>query len=573
MVGEGRAQAVVIAYLMNQFGLTYSKASQLTDTRTNSMSSILAAQMMVFEKMGGRMDPTHPEYLKYKGQAPRVTAATRWRAGSRGAADGAKPATPLLRTIRPKHGSDDGSGGAAGDEDPGDQKPATSGKSSPSVARAALSRSGGLLQDKRVDLLARQGADKARENDNEESEESPDIPRGPPGAPLSPRAPGTNRPNEPNGRSGARARPPADRPDLSALTRFEELPAELQRLIASAKISTNTLNAHFQIVLNILYFLKKITLPAIRVPPVTPRRRPAFTPLSEAELMNTTLNPSKVYSFQGLDGEGGYGQVYLAKSAIPPKGKVAIKKVSHVKTKEREHNIAEINCLRFCKHRNIVEFYTSYVVKNSVWLVMEYMEGGTLSEAVKGYNFKEQHIAFVARSLLSALLYLHQNAMAHRDLKSANIMMSIKGQVKLIDFGLCVDMSTGPRKDMVGSPFWMPPEMIQRRPHGLEVDIWSFAISLLELANKVPPHRKNSFKAMFLYATVGVTQPFAEGSSWSEAFRDFLGRALQVDPARRATAAELLAHPFIRKACGDKEMAKILRHIFMTSAMDEAGLF
>lgn len=180
----------------------------------------------------------------------------------------------------------------------------------------------------------------------------------------------------------------------------------------------------------------------------------------------------------------------------------------------------------------------------------------------------DEHLSDVKR-LSHHQVYLHDNKLAHRDLKSGNIMMTIKGQIKLIDFGLCVDVAPGPRNDMVGSPFWMAPEMVGRRPHSTPVDIWSFAISLLELANKDPPHRKSSIKCMFTFGTVGCPDPLNEPAKWSPTFKDFLAQCLQVDPAQRATARQLLRHPFVLKTAAQKQMAHLINQIFMQTAISQ----
>jgi serine/threonine protein kinase len=150
---------------------------------------------------------------------------------------------------------------------------------------------------------------------------------------------------------------------------------------------------------------------------------------------------------------------------------VAIKKLPHVTDKDKRNNYSEIAFLMTCEHPNIVKFLSAYEVKEEVWIVMEFLEGGTLNEAVKVHQFSEKHIAYVAREMLKGLKYLHAQGFVHRDLKSANVMMSIDGDIKLIDFGLCADVSEGERVQMLGSPFWMPPEMIHRKPHGCAVSL------------------------------------------------------------------------------------------------------
>jgi len=201
------------------------------------------------------------------------------------------------------------------------------------------------------------------------------------------------------------------------------------------------------------------------------------------------------------------------------------------------------------------------------------MEGGTLTEALKGFNFEEKHIAFAAKEMLKGMRYLHGRNLVHRDLKSGNIMMTTQGDVKLIDFGLCVDLAEDEQPEhMVGSPFWMPPEMIQRRPYGPAVDIWSFAICLLELANGQPPNRKSALKAMFVAGTTGYEQPFNKPDHWSSPFKDFISKCLEMDPQDRATADDLLRHTFLDKADTKKGMKKILSHIFLQNTIDMMNL-
>jgi len=150
-------------------------------------------------------------------------------------------------------------------------------------------------------------------------------------------------------------------------------------------------------------------------------------------------------------------------------------------------------------------------------------------------------------------------------------MMSVDGQIKLIDFGLCCDMSQGPRDDTCGSPFWMPPEMIHKKPHDYKVDIWSLAICLLELANGHPPHDHSTIRAMFISATEGHPQPFDNSKKWSEQMKDFFKCCLQIDPNNRGSSEELLRHPWLKKASSQKVMKSVLTDIFIRDTLQSVG--
>jgi len=267
------------------------------------------------------------------------------------------------------------------------------------------------------------------------------------------------------------------------------------------------------------------------------------------------------------EGKGGFGRVYGGLKKPEERIKVAVKVMPHCSEKEKRFNAAEVGFLSFCDHPSIVKYFCSFQLDHEIWAVMEFLEGGTLDQAVKAYNFEDKQIAYVAKEVLKGLKFLHSENLVHRDLKSQNVMMSIKGEIKMIDFGLCVDMSDGVKSSMVGSPFWMPPEMIQRKPYNNKVDIWSLGVCLMELANGHAPNHKNSIKAMFVAATEGYPQPFEKPKMWNDIFKDFLSKCLQMNAADRPEASELLKHEFLKCADTSKDMRKILTGIFILNTV------
>lgn len=289
----------------------------------------------------------------------------------------------------------------------------------------------------------------------------------------------------------------------------------------------------------------------------------SIIPRGSEDLLSDATEFKKLYKNLQQAGRGGFGSVFVAKST-QDKCDIAIKKLPHSTKKTKRTNFNEIGFLNSCKHSNIVKYYRSHLIDDEIWVVMEYMQGGTLAEAVERYSFAESSVAYVAREMLRALSYLHDHNLVHRDLKSANVMLTVEGKIKLIDFGLCVDFTQRKLCHMAGSPFWMPPEMILGIPHGTPADMWSFAICLLELANGEPPNRKSPVRAMFLAATEGIILPPDKHSS---DFTDFLGKCLQIDQTKRATASELLKHPFLNKADTQDTMRKILAQIFISNAI------
>jgi len=165
--------------------------------------------------------------------------------------------------------------------------------------------------------------------------------------------------------------------------------------------------------------------------------------------------------------------------------------------------------------------------------------------------------------MLLALIFMHKNSITHRDLKSANVMMTIERDIKLIDLGLCAILEGGYKVGMVGSPFWMAPEMIRREPYDNKIDIWSFAICLLELANRHPPNDSNIIRAMFTTAVEGCPQPFDQPRYWSPLFKSFVSKCLEFDNSKRSNVQDLLKDPFLDKAISRRKMKKILTSAFL----------
>eukprot|EP00658_Telonema_sp_P-2_P029354 TRINITY_DN2233_c0_g1_i4.p1 TRINITY_DN2233_c0_g1~~TRINITY_DN2233_c0_g1_i4.p1 ORF type:complete len:563 (-),score=102.42 TRINITY_DN2233_c0_g1_i4:215-1816(-) len=167
----------------------------------------------------------------------------------------------------------------------------------------------------------------------------------------------------------------------------------------------------------------------------------------------------------------------------------------------------------------------------------------------------EQIIKVVCRHVLRGLAWLHKHRKIHRDVKGCNVLLTEGGQAKLADFGISAKMSTCDRfrQTVIGTPFWMAPEVIgseQRSNFGYDckADIWSLGITALEMAETRPPHaEKHHMKAMMLIHN-GDPPKLKKPDKWSLEFNNFLARCLVKDTADRASAAELLEDAFITSA-------------------------
>ncbi|KAI8872917.1 Pkinase-domain-containing protein, partial [Ramicandelaber brevisporus] len=260
-------------------------------------------------------------------------------------------------------------------------------------------------------------------------------------------------------------------------------------------------------------------------------------------------DPNLLYRNFSKVGQGASGGVVTAQMITTGKW-VAIKQMNLEKQPKQDLIINEILVMREAKHKNIVNFIDSFLVKDELWVVMEYMEGGNLTQVVNASLMSEGQIAAVCRETLYGLEHLHSNNIIHRDIKSDNVLLSMTGEVKLIDFGFVAQLSdpTAKRHTVVGTPYWMSPEVVQRRPYTAKVDVWSLGIMAIEMIEGEPPYlNENPLKAMYLIATTG-TPRIENPENLSLIFRDFLNKCLEVNPDRRPSASELLHHPFIQKA-------------------------
>lgn len=277
-------------------------------------------------------------------------------------------------------------------------------------------------------------------------------------------------------------------------------------------------------------------------------------------------DPQLSYSKQKKIGQGASGSVYVARineNAVSPvarrlyqqhgvKANVAIKQMDLRNQPRKELIVNEIIVMKESSHPNIVNFLDSFLQEgnNELWVVMEFMEGGALTDVIdNNSHITEAQISTICNETCKGLAHLHSQNIIHRDIKSDNVLLDARGNVKITDFGFCAKLTDqkSKRATMVGTPYWMAPEVVKQKEYDSKVDMWSLGIMAIEMIESEPPYlNEEPLKALFLIATNG-TPTLKNPDRLSRELKVFLSQCLTVDVSMRATAKEILEGEFLRR--------------------------
>ncbi|CAL0304305.1 unnamed protein product [Lupinus luteus] len=261
-------------------------------------------------------------------------------------------------------------------------------------------------------------------------------------------------------------------------------------------------------------------------------------------------------------GKGAYGRVYKGLD-LENGDFVAIKQVSLENIAQEDLNIImqEIDLLKNLNHKNIVKYLGSLKTKSHLHIILEYVENGSLANIIKPNKFgpfPESLVAVYIAQVLEGLVYLHEQGVIHRDIKGANILTTKEGLVKLADFGVATKLTEADvnTHSVVGTPYWMAPEVIEMSGVCAASDIWSVGCTVIELLTCVPPYY--DLQPMpALFRIVQDEQPPIP-DSLSPDITDFLHQCFKKDARQRPDAKTLLSHPWIQNC--RRALQSSLRH-------------
>mmetsp|Transcript_9428 Transcript_9428/g.17642 ORF Transcript_9428/g.17642 Transcript_9428/m.17642 type:complete len:873 (-) Transcript_9428:1175-3793(-) len=277
------------------------------------------------------------------------------------------------------------------------------------------------------------------------------------------------------------------------------------------------------------------------------------------------------------------------------KGSDKLRGSDKIKSESMRSNMSTIReSFKIYPQEYIVDFYDAFsnVDDGGVGLMMEYMDGGSLQDIADAGGCEDEHVlANIAVQALAGLDFLHKCNQIHRDVKPANLLINLNGDVKVSDLGILrqieIDkdireetkshhsgeelLGTAESKDVnpeeakarlsqmhrtktfVGTTTYMSPERLDGQEYSYPCDIWSFGLSLLTLAlGRLPLDTKGGFWGILQCVRDSPPPTLPADGPWSDDFRDFVAKCLQHDPNQRGTSTQLLQHRFLAKAKPDE---------------------
>lgn len=266
------------------------------------------------------------------------------------------------------------------------------------------------------------------------------------------------------------------------------------------------------------------------------------------------------FTVKGELGRGSYGVVFKARHKQDG-GLYVLKQVPMHNSKLEKEALKEVQILRQLSHPNIIKYQGSFVERGSLYIVMEYAEGGDLHHLIaiqkeKRRHFPEREVWRYASELVAAIAYLHQRGILHRDIKTMNVLLTKNFHVKLADLGaskLAKDLAM--HLTHIGTPLFLAPEMVLRTAYDYKVDIWALGCVLYQICTFHLPFRGDNLIALGNAIVSSEPKPLPTG--YSERLSCFIFRLLEKSPALRPTIEEVRKQLLERSRTEDTSVSLI----------------
>lgn len=264
------------------------------------------------------------------------------------------------------------------------------------------------------------------------------------------------------------------------------------------------------------------------------------------------------YELGRVLGQGTFAKVYYARDVSPAASasgsrSVAIKVIDKARLRRTEGMVEqlrrEISIMRLVRHPHVVGIREVLASRSRVFVVMEYARGGELFAKVARGRLTEDHARRYFQQLVAAVGFCHSRGVAHRDLKPENLLLDEEGRLKVTDFGLAA-LPEQLRHDgllhtQCGTPAYVAPEVLRKRGYdGARADLWSCGVVLYVLLCGFLPFQHDNYVKMYqkIFKAEYQVPPWVSGDA-----RRLIARLLVVDPAKRASVAEIMCTPWFKK--------------------------
>eukprot|EP00924_Labyrinthula_sp_SR-Ha-C_P009694 maker-scaffold_22-snap-gene-3.53-mRNA-1 protein AED:0.32 eAED:0.32 QI:56/1/1/1/1/1/4/85/339 len=214
-------------------------------------------------------------------------------------------------------------------------------------------------------------------------------------------------------------------------------------------------------------------------------------------------------------------------------------------------------------HKNILSLFQTYFWKNSIYFICENVSEKDLCEFIQEqplYYFEEKFISYIMSKLFQAISFMHFKSFIHRNIRASNLFIKKNGEIKLggLNYAERLTIEKPRCTTIIGSPYWMAPEMISEIPYTGKVDVWSSGILLIECSEGSPPNCSFSPMQALVKISDEPVPELSESERWSNEIKHFLKYMLQKDPRKRCSSEQALLHSFLSFRCTEREFAQLI---------------